>query len=78
MPVLCTQLRVSVTDVNDNSPVFSEEDTEISITVTEGEGLGQTLLTVTATDADTGLNSQIEYLLVEGGEGTGDPIKSHF
>lgn len=50
-----------VTDVNDNAPMFAED--EISITVTEGEELGQNLLSVSATDADDGLNARISYSL---------------
>jgi len=56
------QLTVTVLDVNDNAPVLSED--EISISVTEGEELGQTLLTLTATDADQGVNGEISYSLL--------------
>jgi hypothetical protein len=57
---------VTVLDVNDNAPVLEED--EILITITEGEELRQTLLTLTATDADVGVNSEIVYSLT-GGDG---------
>lgn len=63
MPV---QLTVTVFDVNDNAPMLDED--EISITVSEGEGLRQTLLTLTATDADSGSNGDITFSLT-GGDG---------
>ena len=60
------QLRVIVEDENDNSPQFARDDA--SIRVSEGRGLNQILLTLTASDDDIGSNSQIRYSLV-GGEG---------
>ncbi len=60
------QLTVIVLDVNDNSPMLAED--EISITVTEGEMIRQTLITLTATDADSGRNGDIRYSL-SGGDG---------
>lgn len=50
---------MNVLDVNDNTPVFAED--VIRITVNEGEDLRQTLLTLTATDADSDRNGQISY-----------------
>ena len=58
---------MTVTDANDNTPVFAED--QVSIRVNEGEELDQTLLTLTATDDDIGSNSEITYSLV-GGEGS--------
>ena len=55
------QLTLIVLDVNDNTPVFAED--LISITVTEGESLDQTLLQVSASDADSGNNAEIFYSL---------------
>ena len=55
------QLTVTVLDVNDNAPVLEEE--EISISVPEGEDLSRTLITLTAEDADIGINGQIIYSL---------------
>ena len=59
------QLTLMVLDVNDNTPIFAEP--EYSITVTEGEELEQVLLTVSASDADTGSNQQIFFFLEEDG-----------
>ena len=50
-----------MSDVNDNSPVFTED--LISITVSEGESVGRSLITVTATDEDSGTNGEISYFL---------------
>ena len=58
------QLNVTVLDVNDNNPVFAED--EISIAVNEGEELGQVLISVRATDIDAGRNAQVEYYLAGG------------
>lgn len=51
-------------DINDNTPVFAEN--EVSIRVNEGEELNQILLTLTASDDDIGLNSDIRYSLIGG------------
>lgn len=64
---LLLQLTLILDDVNDNAPVFAED--EISINVNEREELGQVLLTLTATDRDLDRNSDIRYSLI-GGEGT--------
>lgn len=55
------QLSLIVLDANDNSPMFAEE--AISITVSEGSDLEQTLLQVTASDADAGINAELSYSL---------------
>lgn len=57
---------MTVLDVNDNAPVLDRRD--ISIIVSEGESLQQTLLTLRASDADSGSNAEITYSLA-GGEG---------
>lgn len=57
------QLNVIVDDVNDNEPVFIEP--EISITVGEGEDLGEVLVQGRlASDVDSGTNGQITYSLL--------------
>ncbi|XP_031427739.1 protocadherin alpha-2-like isoform X3 [Clupea harengus] len=48
-------------DVNDNNPVFSKMLYKVQIT--ENVPFGTKLITVTATDADDGVNSEIEYSL---------------
>ncbi|XP_062393399.1 protocadherin alpha-2-like [Sardina pilchardus] len=49
-------------DVNDNNPVFTK--TLYKVQVTENFPFGTKLITVTATDADEGVNSEIEYSLI--------------
>ena len=58
-----TTVSIDVTDVNDNSPAFSPTfyDTEIAYT---GE-CDSSITTVTATDADSGSNGQLDYYLVQ-------------
>ncbi|NXB85366.1 PCDG7 protein, partial [Vidua chalybeata] len=53
------RIRVTVLDANDNAPVFSQA--EYTVRVPEDVPVGSTLLTVTATDADEGLNGQVKY-----------------
>ncbi|KAM9226370.1 protocadherin gamma-A12-like [Leptosomus discolor] len=53
------RLRVSVLDANDNAPVFRQA--EYPVRVPEDVPVGSTLVTVTATDADEGLNGHVKY-----------------
>ncbi|XP_043094019.1 protocadherin Fat 1-like [Puntigrus tetrazona] len=59
-----TTVRVSVTDVNDNAPVFSSESYSRSILVKDAK-VGEVLLTVSATDKDDGPNAVISYSFSE-------------
>ncbi|KAE8614240.1 hypothetical protein XENTR_v10008061, partial [Xenopus tropicalis] len=52
-------IRVIVTDVNDNMPVFTEELYKVSIS--ENTPINSTVLAVNATDDDEGTNAQISY-----------------
>ncbi|XP_043837790.1 protocadherin gamma-A3 isoform X3 [Dromiciops gliroides] len=63
-PVLSgtVQILVTVLDVNDNAPVFTQP--VYTINVPENVPQGTVLLTVNATDADEGSNSQVRYVLV--------------
>lgn len=63
-------LVVMVTDVNDNSPVFTAADT--SARVMEDVAEGFLVAAVVATDADTGDNGRVTYCIVSGNE------KGHF
>ncbi|XP_052597965.1 protocadherin gamma-B6 isoform X11 [Peromyscus californicus insignis] len=54
-----TQIEISVKDINDNPPVFSKEEYRIS--VSENLPPGSSVLQVTATDEDEGLNAEINY-----------------
>lgn len=55
---------VLVGDVNDNAPAFTQE--QFSTTVTENSPAGTSLLTITATDADTTPNAVVMYTLAPG------------
>lgn len=55
-------LRVLVTDVNDNDPVFSQD--EYNDDLIENNYVGKVLMTVNATDQDSGSNGEISYSLV--------------
>ncbi|XP_026214080.1 protocadherin alpha-2-like [Anabas testudineus] len=57
------QILVNVLDVNDNSPLFSK--TLYKVQVAENTNIGTTLLTLTATDLDGGVNSQLVYSFSE-------------
>uniref|UniRef100_A0A8C6T168 Cadherin domain-containing protein n=1 Tax=Neogobius melanostomus TaxID=47308 RepID=A0A8C6T168_9GOBI len=59
------QLKVNVLDVNDNSPLFSKS--LYKARVVENAMIGTTLLTVTATDLDEGVNGQLVYSFAERG-----------
>uniref|UniRef100_A0A8C2U2H3 Protocadherin 11 X-linked n=1 Tax=Coturnix japonica TaxID=93934 RepID=A0A8C2U2H3_COTJA len=52
-------LQVTVTDVNDNRPVFKENDIEVSIP--ENAPVGTSVSQLHATDADLGSNAQIHF-----------------
>nr|XP_038042543.1 LOW QUALITY PROTEIN: protocadherin gamma-A5-like [Anas platyrhynchos] len=55
------RIRVSVLDANDNAPVFSQA--VYAVRVPEDVPVGSTLLTLTATDADEGINANVKYSL---------------
>uniref|UniRef100_A0A672UIG2 Cadherin domain-containing protein n=1 Tax=Strigops habroptila TaxID=2489341 RepID=A0A672UIG2_STRHB len=55
------RIRVAVLDANDNAPVFSQA--EYTVRVPEDVPVGSVLLTLTAADADEGLNGHVKYLL---------------
>ncbi|EOA93033.1 Protocadherin gamma-A1, partial [Anas platyrhynchos] len=52
------RIRVSVLDANDNAPVFSQA--VYAVRVPEDVPVGSTLLTLTATDGDEGLYSDVK------------------
>ena len=57
-----TMLSVMVTDVNDFAPEFERD--KYSVTISEGEVIGSTILQVFATDQDLGHNAEIIYSIV--------------
>ncbi|KAM8908446.1 protocadherin-1-like isoform 2-T3 [Spinachia spinachia] len=56
-------LKVQVTDMNDNAPVFSPALLELDFA--EGNQPGDRVLYVMATDADSGTNAELAYSIVE-------------
>ncbi|XP_040429016.1 protocadherin gamma-A10-like isoform X4 [Cygnus olor] len=57
------RIRVSVLDANDNAPVFSQA--VYAVRVPEDVPVGSTLLALTATDADEGLNGEVKYSVIK-------------
>uniref|UniRef100_H0ZFH7 Neural cadherin n=1 Tax=Taeniopygia guttata TaxID=59729 RepID=H0ZFH7_TAEGU len=60
-------VRVSVSDVNDNQPVFAQSVYEVS--VDEDQDVGSTILTVSANDEDEGTNAKLRYQITAGNTG---------
>lgn len=65
-----TDVEIIVGDVNDNAPKFLKDTYHGRIV--EGAPVGTSLLTVSATDADAGLNGRIRYTFEGGNSGGGD------
>lgn len=57
-------LHVTLTDVNDNAPHFTQP--QYSAAVWEGNNKGTFVLRVSATDADRGVNGRLLYHIVDG------------
>uniref|UniRef100_A0A2K6NG81 FAT atypical cadherin 1 n=1 Tax=Rhinopithecus roxellana TaxID=61622 RepID=A0A2K6NG81_RHIRO len=60
-------VNINVTDVNDNTPVFSQ-DTYTAV-ISEDAVLEQSVITVLADDADGPSNSHIHYSIIDGNQG---------
>ncbi|XP_065166570.1 LOW QUALITY PROTEIN: protocadherin-like wing polarity protein stan [Atheta coriaria] len=58
-----TDVEITVTDINDNYPIFKQ--LQYSGSVLEDALLGTSVVQVSATDADIGLNGRIRYILSE-------------
>ncbi|CAB3374160.1 Hypothetical predicted protein [Cloeon dipterum] len=56
-----TTLKINVIDVNDHAPAF--ESSQYEATVRESVSVGSTVITLRATDQDSGRNAEIEYSL---------------
>lgn len=63
-----TRVKISVSDVNDNAPVFPASSD--SILLPEATEPGTTVYTLQAEDRDSGANGQVNFELVSGGDGT--------
>ena len=57
-----TLVEITINDINDNDPMFSFEN--YTITVSEKVPVGRDIFTFKATDADIGVNGQVEYKAV--------------
>ncbi|XP_062985765.1 protocadherin gamma-A8-like [Elgaria multicarinata webbii] len=55
------QIKVKVLDANDNAPVFTQPVYEVS--VKENIPKGSTIVTISATDLDEGINGEVKYTL---------------
>jgi len=56
-------VKVEIADINDNAPIWEKDP--ITIEVPEDAHVGAVIFNFTATDADTGSNSEIQYKLVK-------------
>jgi len=61
-----TNLTVTITDINDNDPVFSQDNDEMLL-VEEDSSVGTLITRMVVTDADEGSNAIITYSITEGG-----------
>ncbi|KAK6173109.1 hypothetical protein SNE40_016628 [Patella caerulea] len=59
---MTTTLRIGVSDVNDNKPVFEKESYEVNIS--EDQLINTTVISIRAKDADLGPNSRIHYSIL--------------
>lgn len=59
-------LFIEVIDVNDNTPVFSQE--EYFVEVSEGLSVGNSILQIEASDLDSGTNADITFRLIGGNQ----------
>ncbi|XP_029297315.1 LOW QUALITY PROTEIN: protocadherin Fat 4 [Cottoperca gobio] len=58
------QVNVTIQDINDNPPIFDQDQYQTS--VFEDAAVGSSILQITASDQDEGANSEIRYFLDEG------------
>ncbi|KAM4704595.1 cadherin-10 isoform 2-T2 [Rhinophrynus dorsalis] len=61
-----TTVNITLTDVNDNPPRFSQNSYHLS--VSESAAIGTTVGHIKATDADIGKNAEVEYRITDGDE----------
>uniref|UniRef100_A0A8C2C6G3 Si:ch211-186j3.6 n=1 Tax=Cyprinus carpio TaxID=7962 RepID=A0A8C2C6G3_CYPCA len=60
-------VRIFISDVNDNKPVFAQSVYEVD--VDENADVGSTILTVSANDEDEGANAKLRYQITSGNVG---------
>uniref|UniRef100_A0A8C4ZUI1 Cadherin domain-containing protein n=1 Tax=Gadus morhua TaxID=8049 RepID=A0A8C4ZUI1_GADMO len=67
-PVTAHRIEVNVLDINDNSPTFAEKSYNVNISESLATGERTSILTITATDLDEGINGEIVYSFIERGK----------
>uniref|UniRef100_A0A8C3JSM2 Neural-cadherin n=1 Tax=Calidris pygmaea TaxID=425635 RepID=A0A8C3JSM2_9CHAR len=60
-------VRIFISDVNDNKPVFTQSVYEVN--VDEDQDVGSTIITVSANDEDEGTNAKLRYQITTGNTG---------
>ncbi|KFQ09898.1 Neural-cadherin, partial [Leptosomus discolor] len=60
-------VRIFISDVNDNKPVFTQSVYEVD--VDEDQDVGSTIITVSANDEDEGTNAKLRYQITAGNTG---------
>ncbi|KAJ6666039.1 hypothetical protein lerEdw1_000943 [Lerista edwardsae] len=60
-------VRIFISDVNDNKPIFAQSVYEVN--VDEDQDVGSTVLTVSANDEDEGTNAKLRYQITAGNTG---------
>ncbi|XP_010081471.1 PREDICTED: neural-cadherin-like, partial [Pterocles gutturalis] len=60
-------VRIFISDVNDNKPVFTQSVYEVN--VNEDQDVGSTIITVSANDEDEGTNAKLRYQITAGNTG---------
>ena len=63
-PTATTNVIITVTDVNDNPPVFARDNYVTA--VNEEAPPGTVILSLDTTDADTGVNADVSYFITKG------------
>uniref|UniRef100_A0AAZ1XT94 Cadherin domain-containing protein n=1 Tax=Oreochromis aureus TaxID=47969 RepID=A0AAZ1XT94_OREAU len=56
---------INIEDINDNAPEFIFSDSQVFVVVSESASKGTSVAGVTATDRDSGINSQIEFKVTD-------------
>ncbi|KFP90660.1 Neural-cadherin, partial [Apaloderma vittatum] len=60
-------VRIFISDVNDNKPIFTQSVYEVN--VDEDQDVGSTIITVSANDEDEGTNAKLRYQITAGNTG---------
>ena len=55
------QVRINITDVNDNAPKFAQEGAQVVVTVREDHEVTSPIYRATATDSDSDANGDVTY-----------------